>query len=182
MLDASEYLHLAIHASQAGDHHAALNYLSQALTHEPGNASLIYFQAAEHAELGLYDRASKGMAQALLLDETLDTARFQLGLLHLQLQRPGEAREAFASLADRGQDEALRVFAQAYLALLAEDIPEARRHLEAGLAICANPALKKDMARILDSLSDAGTEAAPAQDSAEPVVYLGAYRDSLEPH
>ncbi len=181
MLDASEYLHLAIDASQKGDHHAALNYLSQALENEPANAELIYFQAAEYAELGLFERACTGMTKALELNGHLDTARFQLGLLHLQLQRPEESRQAFSALVNLTQDESLRVFGEAYIDLLDDDLVGAQTKLEAGLANCNNPALGKDMARILANLTQEAPQAAATKpdDDAAP-VFLGAYRDSHE--
>ncbi|MDH1104512.1 hypothetical protein N5C55_27635 [Pseudomonas otitidis] len=180
MLDASEYLHLAIHASQQDDHHAALNYLGQALELEPENAAVRYFLAAEHAELGLYERAVSGMKEALALDEGLDIARFQLGLLSLQLQRLEEAREAFATLADRTVDEGLKAFSSAYLDLLDEKVSDACRKLEHGLAVCTNEALVRDMSRVLGSLAEGdGAEAVKGEETGS--VYLGAYRDSVEP-
>lgn len=181
MLDASEYLHLAIDASQKSDHHAALNYLNQALENEPANAELIYFQAAEYAELGLFERACTGMTKALGLNGQLDTARFQLGLLHLQLQRPEASREAFSALVDLTLDESLRVFGEAYIHLLDDDLMAARVKLETGIANCNNPALSKDMARILANLTEEAPQAAPAlpADDTAP-VFLGAYRNSHE--
>lgn len=181
MLDASEYLHLAIDASQKGDHHAALNYLNQALENEPANAGLIYFQAAEHAELGLFERACAGMTKALEIDAHIDIARFQLGLLHLQLQRPVEARLAFSTLVGLTQDDSLRTFGEAYLDLLNDDLAAAKTKLEAGLIDCNNPALKADMTRILANLSQDApqTPIAPSADDNAP-VFLGAYRDTHE--
>lgn len=181
MLDASEYLHLAIHASQQDDHHAALNYLGQALELEPENAAVRYFLAAEHAELGLYERAVSGMKETLALDEGLDIARFQLGLLSLQLQHLDEARDAFSTLAGRTGDEGLREFSFAYLDLLDENLSDARHKLERGLAVCANEALVRDMTRVLASLVE-NEGGAPAKGEDTGSVYLGAYRDSVEPN
>ncbi|MEK6789603.1 MAG: tetratricopeptide repeat protein [Pseudomonadota bacterium] len=181
MLDAAEYLHLAIDASQKGDHHAALNYLNQALENEPANAGLIYFQAAEHAELGLFERACAGMTKALEIDGRIDIARFQLGLLHLKLQRPDDARETFSTLVSLTQDDSLRTFGEAYINLLDDDLAGARTKLEAGLVNCNNPALKADMARILANLTQEASEdtAVPSVDDPAP-VFLGAYRDANE--
>jgi len=179
MLDATEYLHLAIDASQKGDHHAALNYLTQALENEPENASLIYFQAAEHAELGLFERACTGMAKALEIDSRIDIARFQSGLLHLKLQRIDKARDAFSTLARTALDGSLRQFGEAYIHLLNHDPGNAITKLEAGLLDCSNHALKADMTRILANIRHeeqprAGT---PSADEAAP-VFLGAYRNT----
>lgn len=179
MLDATEYLHLAIHASQDGNHHAALNYLNTALEQQPDNAAVRYFLAAEHAELGLMDRAHAGMTQALELDPRMDIARFQLGLLNLQLQKVEEARAAFDQLQSHAQDPGLKWFATAYLDLLNEQPEGAIDKLTRGLAECVNPALKADMTRVLASLTNTTV---PAKDDTitKPSVFLGAYRDNLE--
>ncbi len=178
MLDAAEYLHLAIHASQEGNHHSALGYLKQALEHEPSNPAVRYFLAAEHAELGLLDRARSEMIEVLELEPGMDIARFQLGLLHLQLQFEADARTTFAELASISQDASLQLFAQAYVEQLDENNQTAIEKLKAGLADCQNPALKGDMARVLASLTE--QEAVSPQDEASAPVFLGAYRDSFE--
>ena len=181
MLDAAEYLHLAIDASHKSDHHAALTYLHHALDHEPANARLTYFQAAEYAELGLFERACLGMSKALELDDSIDIARFQLGLLCLQLQRPDDARQTFSTLASLTCDDTLRIFAEAYIHLLDDNLAGAKTKLEAGLINCQNPALKADMARILAKITEEASQptiAQPPDDTA--TVFLGAYRDAPE--
>ncbi|MCZ4324661.1 tetratricopeptide repeat protein [Pseudomonas anguilliseptica] len=181
MLDASEYLHLAIHASQENNHHAALNYLNQALQHEPNNPAIRYFLAAEHAELGLFERACSGMEEALELDPSMDVARFQLGLVYLQLQRTEEARHAFSTLHSLAQEENLKAFADAYLHLLDEKREDAIELFERGLADCENLALKGDMTRVLASLKNVDQPVALETDSeAETPIFLGAYRETLE--
>lgn len=179
MLDASEYLYLAIHASQDGNHHAALNYLNTALEQQPDNAAVHYFLAAEHAELGLMDRAHTGMTHALELDPNMDIARFQLGLLNLQLQKVEEARVAFDYLQGSAQDTSLKWFATGYLDLINEKPEVAIADLTRGLSECTNTALKADMNRVLVSLTD--TVVSSKSDTiATPNVFLGAYRDTLE--
>jgi len=178
MLDATEYLHLAIDASQKGDHHAALSYLNHALENEPENAGLVYFQAAEHAELGLFERACTGMAKALEINPHIDIARFQLGLLHLKLLRPDHAKSIFSALVSITVDSSLRNFGEAYIDLINNDLEQAKIKLESGLLNCNNHALKADMARILAQIKQEVTPAnvtSPADDTA--TVFLGAYRD-----
>lgn len=182
MLEANEYLHLAIHASQENNHHAALDYLERALKLEPDNPGVRYFQAAEYAELGLFPRAILCMTEVLELDPGMDLARFQLGLLHLQQQGPEQARDAFESLLANGTDASLKTFADAYLSLIDEDTATAIDKLERGLAICENLPLKGDMTRVLATLKPDATSPIiaplPAEDSAP--VFLGAYRDVAE--
>lgn len=179
MLDATEYLHLAIHASKDGNHHAALNYLNTALDQQPDNAAARYFLAAEHAELGLLDRAHAGMTQALELDPHMDIARFQLGLLNLQLQQGEQARSAFDYLQHHTQDISLKWFASAYLEVLNEHVENAVDKLKKGLVDCTNSALKADMTRVLASLTDTAI-AAKNDTITAPSVFLGAYRDNLD--
>lgn len=180
MLEATEYLQLAIHAAQSGDHHAALGYLNQGLELEPENAALIYFQAAEYAEMGLFDRARAGMVRALEINGSIDIARFQLGLLYLKLEQPDAALEAFKVLVRNAADSSLRIFGEAYVDILSNELDAARVKLQAGLLECNNPALRKDMARILNEL-----EGKPATNDDETgdesaAVFLGAYRNTLE--
>lgn len=184
MLDASEYLHLAIHASNQENHHAALTYLNQALEQEPGNASVLYFLAAEHAELGLYDRACQSFEEALRYDPAMDTARFQLALLYLQLGKPEQAQPNFAYLQDGSADESIKAFAEAYLALLDEQLERAEEKLAAGLELCSNESLRNDMQRVLTVLQEgknAEEGQGPVADEPVSKVFLGAYRDDFEP-
>lgn len=180
MLDAPEYLHLAIHASNEGNHHAALNYLKDALQAEPDNAQVLYFLAAEHAELGLYDRACVEMKAALEREPGMEVARFQLGLLHLQLQRPEEAKAEFEVLADNAASPDLGKFAAGYLKIIAADAPGALELIKSGIESCENNALKADMLKVIASLSE---EAIPEENISQEqpsAVFLGAYRDTTE--
>ncbi|PRN03016.1 hypothetical protein A0O30_19775 [Pseudomonas sp. LLC-1] len=182
MLEANEYLHLAIHASQENNHHAALDYLERALKLEPDNPGVRYFQAAEYAELGLFPRAILCMNEVLALSPDMDLARFQLGLLHLQQESPEQARAAFEELYANGTDESLRTFADAYVSLIDEDLQAAVVKLERGVATCENLPLKGDMIRVLAKLKPEpdlqAADLTPTESNA--AVFLGAYRDMGE--
>lgn len=188
-LDADEYMHLALHAVNAGDHHAALGYLKEVLELKPEDAAAHYLLAAEHAELGLFERAAEGMVTALTYAPELDIARFQLGLLYMQLQRIDQSRDTFAALANRSEDASLSEFSQAFVALFADRQADAIQHLQQGLQVCDhNPALKGDMTRVLENLSRTDTQQNQPQLQSESAgntseamaIFLGAYRDSLE--
>ena len=97
-LDDSELLHLAIRASQNNRHDDAIGFLKQALELAPGNAKVHYMLGAEHAEIGLYDRAADEIAKAVELDPGLVTAQFQLGLLHMTSGRITEAENVWKPL------------------------------------------------------------------------------------
>lgn len=180
MLDADEYLHLAIKASQSGDHHASLEHLHKALKAAPEHTGARYFLAAEHAELGLYERACDELHELLTAAPEMAIARFQLGLLSLQLGRQANAQQAFMQLAESDQDPSLQDFAKAYLYLLDERVAEAVELLQKGLACCSNPALGADMSRVMNSLT--ASTATSEQNSEEAVqpIYLGAYRSAGE--
>lgn len=184
MLDTAEYIHLAMHASRKGDNHAALGYLKEALGQEPGNAVARYLLAAEHAEIGLYDRAIAGMQEALRLAPELEIAAFQLGLLQLQTNQPEAALRTFADLAARAQDPALQSFAHAYQHMIGEEREPAMARLREGLACCDNEHLKGDMQRVLDRISagdtTAATTPAPAAQPVGSAFILGAYRDNID--
>lgn len=184
MLDATEYLHLAINASNKGDHHAALSYLKEALNREPENAKVLYLLAAEYAELGLFDRAIEGMQQCLQLDPNIEMARFQLGLLFAQANKADDARAHWQQLAT-ASDEALKVFGSAMIELLQDDTDSAAISLSLGISKCANnPALKRDMEQLLSRISS-GVQTVEQKDESSDgsnvsTVFLGAYRKSAE--
>lgn len=175
MLDVDEYVHLAIKVSESGSHHSALEYLYKALEKDPEHIQARYLLAAEHAELGLFDRAAGGMRAVLDAAPGLDIARFQLGLLELQLGNAESAREHFSTLTL--SESSLRDFSKAYLLLLDNESNSAAESLRAGLRICDNPALTADMSRVLTSIE--GTTS-PSSDEKTTSVYLGAYHRSGE--
>lgn len=176
MLDIEERFHLALHAGSVGQHHACLTYLKEILQQEPRHAPAIYLLAVQHAELGLAERAIHGMKAALAIEPTIAIARFQLGLLLLDINRRAEAKESFAALSG-SPDSALRMFCEAMMALADDDPGVARERLAAGLSEpSSNPALSAVMRRVLDGLlnKEGAAVGAPAADADQ--VFLGAYR------
>lgn len=188
-LEGDEYLQLALHASGKGDHHAALIYLKSALAQDERNALAMYMLAAQHAELGLYQRARSEFLQALEINPGMDIARFQLGLLHTQLNEADAARATFGHLAEFTADNSLKAFSRGLVALLDDKPVEARELIHGGLDNCDNEPLKNDMSRMLASIDarmnpPVATEAAPAQPTAEPQkprsIFLGAYKSAAD--
>jgi Tfp pilus assembly protein PilF len=164
-LDADEYFHLALHASSVGDHHACMSYLAEVLQQQPANARALYLRAVQYAELGLTERAVSGIEAALAIEPGLEIARFQLGLLLLDRDRREEAKEYFLRLSN-SRDHVLRTFAEAMVALAANDSAQAREKLSLGLAqISKDQPLAALMKRLFDHLSDG---AKPASAAAEP--------------
>ncbi len=179
MLDAEEYFHLALHASAEGQHHACIVYLKEVLQRQPQNARAMYLLAVQYAELGLFDRAIAGLTTALGIEPTLETARFQLGLLLLDRNRSEEAKMQLARL-DDSPDRALRACAEALTAMADNDLMAAQQKLTLGLSqtsTSTNKALAELMQRLLDKLhSQVAAESVEARDAK---ILLGAYHNEL---
>lgn len=161
-LDADELLHLAIADSRKGAHDEAIKRLKYLVSLAPERADAIFMLAAEHAELGMFDRAADGMRQALAIDPKLHTARMQLGLLYFRTGDLVSARDAWSALQlDLPEDSALRLFPQALLALADNQTDTAIALLERALGDRSNPALAGDIERMLERLHDVTTMATP---------------------
>ena len=181
MFDVDEYMHLAIHASSVGNHHACMGYLKEVLQQQPAHALALHLLATEHAEIGLFERAIKGMRAALAIDTGLEIARLQLGMLLLDRRRPAEAKVELAALAG-ARDPALRAYSEAMIALSDDKLPLAREALTKGLSVPgANPSLQGIMRQVFERLTKAG-DAPPAKpdtadsDAPRDELFLGAYR------
>ena len=179
MFDADEYLHLAMHASSVGNHHACMMYLKELLQQQPEHAVAIYLLALEHAKLGLLERAVSGLRASLAIRPELEIARFQLGMLLLDRNQPVEAKAQFAALSGC-RDPGLRAFCQAMCAL-ADDQPEmAREKLVLGLSQpVADPALSAAMKRLFDKLAKVQPASANEPETPGEAFLLGAYRNTL---
>lgn len=176
MLDADEYLHLAIHASSMGEHHASMTYLKEALEREPANGRALYLLAVQHAELGLQERAIRELKAVLDIEPAMELARFQLGLLLLDRRRPAEAKQEFARL-ETTRDESLRTCCEALSAFADNDLLTAKEKLAAALAKpLSNPALTVMMQKLLEAFS--GQPSGRAAEAQPKQVHLGAYAHS----
>jgi len=151
-LDQDELLHLAVQASQQGNAEKSLDYLKRA--EKLGvNAKVLHMMAAEHASLGLYDRAVIEMQQAVQLDPSMHIASFQLGLLHLTMAKPAEAIQAWNNLETLPEEHFLQLFRKGLIALIADDFVQCKQALEAGIG--ANKIIEPlngDMRKILEAL------------------------------
>ena len=190
-LDAEELLQLAIRASEANRHEEALSFLKRAIEQAPNDGKLYYMLGAEHAQIGLYDRAAEEMAKAVQLAPELHTAHFQLGLLHLTSGRVPQAEAAWKPLDTLGADHPLYVFKTGLLHLVRDEFEECAKHLKRGIALnTANPALNNDMQRVLGDVEKRlGVPTAPPAEAATPTplkkkvsqpahTLLSAYRDN----
>jgi tetratricopeptide (TPR) repeat protein len=176
MLDIEEYLHLAIHAGSTGQYHASLTYLKEVLQRQPDHAFATYLLAVQHAELGLIERAMRGLERALEHEPKLEIARFQLGMLLLDADRRVEARKHFVLLQD-ARDRGFRLFVEGMIAIADDELPLAWQKLALGLAQPpSNPSLAALMRRVLERLATRMPSAAPAPtESGGDHTVLGAY-------
>lgn len=187
-LDPEELLRLALNASSENKAEAAITYLKRAIGQTPTDARLHYLLGAEHAQLGLYDRAAEGMRRAVDLDPSLDTAHFQLGLLHLTSGRVEDAQRCWQPLDRLSAEHPLRLFKVGLLHLARDEFAACAEHLKRGIATnTMNAALSSDMQKILtdvegkltaNSGSAISTAAAPAPADTSRHVLLNAYRKS----
>jgi tetratricopeptide (TPR) repeat protein len=181
MLDSEEYFHLALHATQQGLHHSAMEYLYKCLEQEPENANAIFLLAAEHAELGLYKRAIEGMKKSIELDDQLDMAYYQLALLHLQQGNEAESYPLWQHMSLQSPDPSIREFAQGML--IFESAPEnALIHFDKALAMPQqNDFLQKSMSKIIDNLRAVSinfTKPSTASDDSVSEILVNTYKDS----
>jgi DNA-binding CsgD family transcriptional regulator len=176
LLDVDEYLHLAIHANSVRNHHACMSYLKEALQQQPTHAFAIYLLAVQHAEIGLIDRALGGLRAALVLQPQLELARLQLAVMLLDSKRNGEAREEFAALC-ASRDAAVRLYSEAMIATVDNEVTLAREKLSAGLShTTVSPTLAALMRRALENIARSQSQSDGVREEAHDQMFLGAYR------
>ena len=184
-LDADELLQLAIRASGADNHEESISYLKRAVDVAPKNGKVHYMLGAEHAQIGLYERAMEEMKHAVDLEPTLYTAHFQLGLLLVTAGRPDQAKAAWQALDNLGPNDPLYLFKSGLLHLVSDEFPQAMDQLKKGLALnTTNEALNRDMRRVLDDIEKLVASSTPPTDQQPPSkqtdqhVLLSAYREN----
>jgi len=175
-LDESELLHLALHAMGEDHHDESMRLLKRTLTAYPRSAQAHYLLGAEHAQIGMYDRAVDEMAEAVRLDPSLTSAHFQLGLLHVTAGRVREAQAAWSPLDRLPPDDPLRLFKSGMLHLVHNELALCAQELRAGIAHNKlNEALNNDMRRLLADVEQRqGGSAAAADEQATPPLQVPA--------
>lgn len=179
-LDNDELLRLALDAINQNRHADAVAMLKTLLERDANRVFATYLLAAEHAQLGMMDRAETGFRRAVELAPDFPIARFQWGQLLLAKNDLPAARAALQPLAGLPDGSALAGFAKGLIAATQEDVAEAIRQLQAGLACPQEiPALTADMQRVvgnLQALAGGGEVAsAPAAVPAAAPMFLSNY-------
>jgi tetratricopeptide (TPR) repeat protein len=159
-LDAEELFHLAVHATNDGRTDNAITYLKQAIALEDDNPWTHYLLGAQYAELQMYGRAIESMEKSIALDSSISIAAFQLGMLYGVTDQVDEAKRVWELLEELDNDDAIKLFKNGMLALIADDFVNAESNLARGIERnTTNPALNKDMQRVLDNLRSAQDDA-----------------------
>lgn len=175
-LDNEELLRLSLAAMNGARDADAVVMLKTLVERTPDHAYGQYLLAAQHAQMGLMDRAESGFRAAVQLAPEFPMARFQLGQLLLLKDERQEARETLAPL-QSADDSALSAYASALIALGDEQLALAAEHLEAGLTKPQPiPALAEDMRKLrtsLDARMEQGSE--PADAPAGASLFLSNY-------
>ena len=151
-LDEDELLHAALGAMRAERDAHALELLTSLVERSPAHAQGQYLLAAQHAQMGVMDRAERGFRLAGELAPDFPLARLQLGQLLLV---QGRAEEALVELsAVGGEDPAVSVYAQGLCEFAKGHINQALAVLQRGLELPqAIPELASDIRRLISSLS-----------------------------
>ena len=176
-LDRDELLRLSLEAINTGHDADAVVLLKTLLEREPRHVHATYLLAAQHAQMGLVDRAEAGFRAVVETDPDFAVARFQFAQLLTMQGRRDEAGTILAPLL--GGDDALGAYARALQAAGNDDAEQTVRQLETGLALPQdNPALAQDMQRLRTRLLDTAATVPPAssaRDTGAAPMFLTAY-------
>jgi predicted Zn-dependent protease len=181
-LDNDELLRVSLDAINQNRHADAVAMLKTLLERDSRHVFGNFLLAAEHAQLGMMDRAEEGFRRTVELAPDFAIARFQLGQLYLTKNDGATAKTVLAPLAEMPAGQALGAYARGLIAAANEDAGEAVRQLQAGLACPQEiPPLAGDMRRVLDNLLALG-HGEPAPVATNPVsaapLYLSNYGKS----
>jgi len=128
----------ALGASQQGDAAQAIALLRAAIEMPHADAAPWLLLAAELAAQGQITEAEGVYADTVLRFPELHVARFQLGLLQLTSGRVAIAALTWQPLLVGENDEPLRCYAEAYLALTRDQFQEALDRFRHGLVLPQN--------------------------------------------
>lgn len=152
-MDSEELIHMSLEAMNASHDEEAMELLAALLEREPEHAQANYLLAAHHAQLGMLDQAEAGFRKATVLSgDDIPMPRFQLGQLLMLQDRRDESVDVLLPLT-HAADPALRAYANAFIALAAQQVADAIAALREGLQHPQSiPVLADDMRRLAADL------------------------------
>jgi tetratricopeptide (TPR) repeat protein len=182
-LDNDELLRVSLDAINQNRHADAVSMLKTLLERDARHVFGTYLLAAEHAQLGMMDRAEEGFRRTVELAPDFAMGRFNLGQLYLTKNDTAAATAVLAPLASLPANQALSGYAKGLIAAANEDASEAIRQLQAGLACPQEvPPLAADMRRVLENLLALGGGEPMPQSVSTPAsaapLYLSNYGKS----
>ena len=140
-------------ASRSTESEQALRLFARASALSPRWAIPHLLMGSEYASTGKFDEAETALANAVLLDEELHIARYQLGLLQFSSGRPAAALVTWAPICDRSIAQGLPDLVRGFAALAGGHIEEAKTMFSTGLARPdVNAAVAGDVRKILGGL------------------------------
>lgn len=153
----------------------------QAIALAPGAPMPHYLRATNFADAGHYELAEACYTACLNRAPDFAIARFQLGLMQVTSGRPALGQATWELLLTLPDDDALKLFAQGFMLLLAEQWEPARAAFNRGIERnTVNAPLNDDMRGVLERMALARAQFADATDDAQDAsgahFLLGAYR------
>lgn len=185
-LDADELLHLAVAASNRNEADQAISLLKRAVATSPSHANAHYLLGAEHAQIGMFERAISDMRTAIELDPNLNAARFQLGMLLMTSRQVEAAETVWQPLDALGSDHFYALFKTGLLQLARDEFDACLASLRSGLITNqVNQPLNADMQRIIQQVEglsmkngNAGADGTkPEANSESGHLFINAYTD-----
>jgi predicted Zn-dependent protease len=166
-LDNDELLFVALDAVNSARYGDAILLIRMLLERDPKNVKAQYLLAAQHAQIGMYERAETGFRDLLSHTPDFSIARFQLGQLLLMKNAPDDAKGVLSPLTDA--NDAIGAYARALCAAADEDAASAVRELEVGLRLPQSvTTLANDMQALLMHLSQTGDRPVARIDTMSP--------------
>lgn len=173
-LDNEELLRLSLEAINGNRDAEAISMLKHILSREPEHMYATFLLAAQHAQIGMFDRAEAGFRAAVALAPDFPIARFQLGQLLTMKGAADEVNEVLSPLF--GGSDALAAYARGMAALAHENVEEGLRELAQGLALPQEiPALEADMRRLSDNVRQHHAGVVDAQVAPQEIAPAPAY-------
>lgn len=179
-LDPDELLHLAVRASDQNATGQAIAYLKEAIEKRPDFAQAFHLLGAEHAQLGMYERAMADMEKAIAIDPQMAITRFQLGLLYLGARQPDKAVQVWSPLDDLGELHALYQFKKGLTHLAKDEFRPCLIALKRGIELNTfSQSLNVDMTKFIH---DVEPHVGDDDDQDKGHLFLSAYNGETPKH